>query len=164
GRREPIGQSVLGEEGDVMDDDGPGRHGGGKLSRPGPNERMHDRIQLVEGSTVGKHDSRQRGAIQFTVPTDDVRSESGDDGGKAGRARPDDLSSDDIAIDDDRTMLAQQGRYRALSRSETAGQPHVHFSEAPCGSDSQRPANFSRNAASASSVARVPLFSAASDE
>jgi len=42
--------------------------------------------------------------------------------------------------------------------------PHVHFSEAPCGSDAQRPANFSRNAASASSVARVPLFSTASDE
>jgi hypothetical protein len=46
-------------------------------------------------------------------------------------------------------MLAQQGRHRALARSET---------------DAQRPANFSRNAASASSVARVPLFSAASDE
>jgi hypothetical protein len=61
-------------------------------------------------------------------------------------------------------MFAQQGRHRALSRSETAGQPNVHLSEAPCGSDAQRPANFSRNAASASSVARVPLFSAASDE
>jgi hypothetical protein len=28
-------------------------------------------------------------------------------------------------------MLAQQGRHRAFSRSETAGQPHVHFSEGP---------------------------------
>ena len=116
-----------------MDDDGRGRHGGGELSRPGPNERMHDRIQLVEGSTVGEHDSRQRGAIQFTVRTDDVRSESRDDGGKAGRARPDDLSSDDVSIDDDRATLAQQGRHGALPRSETAGQPHVHLSEAPCG-------------------------------
>jgi hypothetical protein len=42
--------------------------------------------------------------------------------------------------------------------------PTFTSARAPCGSDAQRPANFSRNAASASSVARVPLFSAASDE
>ena len=147
-----------------MDDDGPGRRRGGELGRSGPDEGMHDRIQVVESVAVSEHDSSQLGAVQLTVRADDARTESGDDGGKARRARSDDLSSDDVSIDNDRATLAQQRRHGALPRSETAGQPHVHLSEAPCGQGAQRPASFSRNAANASSVARVPLFSAASDE
>jgi hypothetical protein len=131
-RIEPIAQSVLGEEWDVVDDDGPRRRGGGELGRSGPNEWMHDRIQVVEGVAVSEHDSSQLGAIQLTVRADDTGTESGDDGGKARRACSDYLSSDDVSIDDDRATLAQQGRHRALPRSETAGQPDVHLGEAPC--------------------------------
>jgi hypothetical protein len=61
-------------------------------------------------------------------------------------------------------MLSQQRCDGALARPETAGQPHVHLGEAPRRADAQRPASFSRNAANASSVASVPLFSAAWDE
>ena len=67
-------------------------------------------FSVVERVAVGEHDSRQRGAIQLTVRADDARPESRDDGGKARRARLDDLSSDDVGVDDDRAMLAQQGR------------------------------------------------------
>ena len=71
-----------------------------------------------------------------------------------------------VGVDDDRAVLGQQSRHGALARSDSAGQPHVSTSsEARLSAQgAQRPASFSRSAASASSEASVPLVSAASDE
>ena len=105
---------------------------------------------------------------------DDAVAELRDHGVEAGRAGLDDLAGDGVGVDDHRAALGQQRSRGVLARAHSPGQSHSHGADASRKRrrargepralrdvrSAQRPASFSRSAASASSEASEPPDSA----
>lgn len=112
----------LHEQGDVGDDDRPGRHlgdpAGGLLGYQG----MHDPVERGQRLTVAEDLGGEGRPVEGTVGPDHVRTEAFDDRVEAGPARLDDLTGDGVGVDHHRASGRQQTGHGGLPGPDTPAQ------------------------------------------
>ncbi len=112
----------LGQQWDVLDDDGVVRLGGGELSGPLADSRMDDRLEFGARVRVVEDDAGESGTVEGTVLVEDVGAEPGDDGGEAVGVRGDDVSGERVRVDDISPQPGELRCDRAFTGSDTTGQ------------------------------------------
>jgi hypothetical protein len=83
---------------------------------------VHNRIQITPGIGVGENNRTQRTAVKFARGQQNVWTKTSLDRPEARRACGDCLTSESIGVDNFGSELAQDPRYRGLSRCHTACQ------------------------------------------
>ena len=114
---------------------------GDELGGAGRDQRVGDRLQVAPGPRGRRTPTRpQRGPVQRTVGTEDVRAEVADHGVQTRRARGHDLTGQPVGVDDHRAELAEPRRHRRLARPDPAGETHAqHAADCIAGPARSRP-------------------------
>jgi hypothetical protein len=83
---------------------------------------VHNRIQITTSSEVGENNRTQCAAVKFARGQQNVWAKTSHNRPKARRAVGDGLTGENIGVDNRGSELAQDPRYRGLSRCHTACQ------------------------------------------
>ena len=89
---------------------------------------MDNPLEISARRRVGKDDLGKVCAIELAVGKN-LRAKSFDDRGQPRRARFDDLTSQDVGVDDDCTARRQLGGHQTFSRRDAAGQADAYHAQ-----------------------------------
>jgi hypothetical protein len=95
-----------------------------------PDCRMHNPLQLSACCGISKNDLGEAGTIELAIG-EQLRAEPFDDGGEPWSARLDNLTREDVGVDDDGPARCQVGGHQTFTGRDTAGQANPHHVRQP---------------------------------
>lgn len=113
------------EQRNVLDDHRILPRGGDQLRAPSSHQWVNDAVQGLPFLLVTERDRGQRGTVQGAIGLQDPGPEGLDELAQTLGTRFDDLTGDDVAIDDDAATFGERGGHRRLAGADTAGESNT---------------------------------------
>jgi hypothetical protein len=127
GRRE----TVLDQQGDVVDDDRVRLRGRHQLPGAGADQGVHDRVEPAPRLVVGERLRGEHGPVERTVRGQDLRTELRHQPGEPLGPGLDHLTGDPVGVHQHGTVLGQPVRHGRLPGPDPTRQPHAQHADHP---------------------------------